>query len=93
MNPGPKRLVKEVKMSWLGNLFKSGVKTKETVKMAKDPVCGMDCDEKTAAAKSEYMGKTYYFCAPGCKTAFDKNPGKYIGGGGQEMAGHGGHTM
>ena len=30
--------------------------------MAKDPVCGMDVDIKTAPAKSEYKGKTYYFC-------------------------------
>jgi YHS domain-containing protein len=55
--------------------------------MAKDPVCGMECDEKTAAAKSEYKGKTYYFCAPGCKKAFDADPEKYAGGGGHE-AGH-----
>ena len=59
--------------------------------MAKDPVCNMEVDEKTAAAKSEYMGKTYYFCAPGCKKAFDENPDKYIKGEGQPMAGHGGH--
>lgn len=45
--------------------------------MVKDPVCKMDVNEKTAKFKSEYNGKTYYFCAPGCKTAFDKNPGKY----------------
>ena len=47
--------------------------------MAKDPVCGMDVDEKNAAAKSDYKGKTYYFCAPGCKVAFDKEPEKYLG--------------
>ena len=47
--------------------------------MAKDPVCGMDVDEKNAAAKSDYEGKTYYFCAPGCKVAFDKEPEKYLG--------------
>ena len=47
--------------------------------MAKDPVCGMDVDEKTAAGKSEYKGQTYYFCAPGCKAAFDKEPEKYLG--------------
>ena len=41
-------------------------------------VCGMMIDPKTAAAKSEYKGKTYYFCAPGCKKAFDKDPEKYI---------------
>ncbi len=27
--------------------------------MAKDPVCGMDVDEKTTAGKSEYKGQTY----------------------------------
>tara|TARA_B100000315_G_scaffold226789_1_gene234013 strand:+ start:238 stop:390 length:153 start_codon:yes stop_codon:yes gene_type:complete len=48
--------------------------------MAIDPVCGMEVDENTAPAKSEYMGKTYYFCAPGCKKAFDENPAKYIKG-------------
>ena len=48
--------------------------------MAIDPVCGMEVDEKTAAAKSEYKGKTYYFCAPGCKSAFDKDPEKYLSG-------------
>jgi len=25
-----------------------------------------------------HMGKTYYFCAPGCKVAFEKNPHKYM---------------
>ena len=46
--------------------------------MAKDPVCGMDVDERTAAATAEYQGKTYYFCAPGCKKAFEKEPEKYL---------------
>jgi YHS domain-containing protein len=46
--------------------------------MVKDPVCGMDIDPKTAAGKSEYQGQTYYFCAMGCKIAFDKEPQKYI---------------
>ena len=45
--------------------------------MAKDPICDMDVDEKTAKYKSTYQGKTYYFCAPGCKVKFDKNPNKY----------------
>lgn len=26
---------------------------------------------------SEYKGKHYYFCCPGCKTQFDKNPDKF----------------
>ncbi len=46
----------------------------------KDLVCGMMIDPATAAATSEYKGKTYYFCAKGCKAAFDKNPEKYVGG-------------
>ena len=46
--------------------------------MAKDPVCGMEVDEQTAAATSEYKGKTYYFCSPGCKKAFDADPEKYL---------------
>jgi len=58
--------------------------------MASDPVCGMDVDEKTAAATSTYHGKTYYFCSPGCKRAFDKEPEKYVGqASGAEH--HGGH--
>jgi YHS domain-containing protein len=46
--------------------------------MAKDLVCGMEVDPKTAAAKTEYKGQTYYFCAPGCKAVFDKDPEKYL---------------
>ena len=46
--------------------------------MAKDPVCGMAVDEKTAAASAGYQGKTYYFCASACKATFQKDPGKYV---------------
>ena len=46
--------------------------------MAKDPVCGMDVDEKTAQWKSEYQGKTYYFCAERCKQAFDKRAERFV---------------
>jgi YHS domain-containing protein len=45
--------------------------------MAIDPVCKMKVNEKTAKFKSEYKGKTYYFCASGCKKEFDNNPKKY----------------
>lgn len=56
--------------------------------MAIDPVCKMEVDEKTTTLTSEYMGQTYYFCGPGCKTAFDKDPGKYAGHEGHEHKGH-----
>lgn len=45
--------------------------------MAKDPVCGMDVDEKKAAATAVHGGKTYYFCSTSCKNAFEKSPAKY----------------
>jgi Cu+-exporting ATPase len=43
-----------------------------------DPVCGMEVDPTTAAGTSEYKGQTDYFCAPGCKTSFDKDAEKYL---------------
>jgi len=46
--------------------------------VAVDPVCKMDVNEKKAKWKTEYRGKTYYFCAPGCKTAFEEDPEKYV---------------
>jgi YHS domain-containing protein len=58
--------------------------------MAKDPVCGMNVDEKTTKLKTEYMGKTYYFCNQSCKTTFDKNPARYAGGGRTQC--DGGHS-
>jgi YHS domain-containing protein len=46
--------------------------------MAIDPVCKMTVDEATAKFQSDYKGTTYYFCAPGCKKAFDADPEKYL---------------
>src|SRR6266545_1737344 len=42
--------------------------------MAIDPVCGMTVDEQTAPATAVHEGTTYYFCAPGCKRTFEKDP-------------------
>ena len=36
-----------------------------------DPVCHMDINITTAAGRSDYDGKTYYFCSMGCKRDFD----------------------
>lgn len=46
--------------------------------MATDPICKMEVDEATARFTSEYKGKTYYFCAPGCKAKFDADPEHYV---------------
>ncbi len=57
---------------------KSSIRLQEEPKMVKDPVCGMDVDEKSAKHKSEYKGKTYYFCSPACRKDFEKDPETYI---------------
>src|SRR2546421_6842559 len=49
--------------------------------MAIDPVCGMTVDEQTAPATAVHNGTTYYFCAPGCKRTFEKNPDAVLKGG------------
>lgn len=62
--------------------------------MAKDPICGMMVDEKKAKFKSDFNGKTFYFCAASCKTTFDKDPAKFGGGSakpGAHSCGCGGH--
>lgn len=45
-----------------------------------DPVCGMEIEKAKAAAKLDHRGKTYFFCAPGCKVQFERNPDKYAQG-------------
>jgi YHS domain-containing protein len=45
--------------------------------MTKDPVCGMQVDEKKAPATSAYRGEHYPFCGQQCKDKFDQNPERY----------------
>ncbi len=45
----------------------------------KDSVCGMEFDSEKSEHKSQYQGKTYHFCCPKCKQAFDREPQKYAG--------------
>jgi YHS domain-containing protein len=44
----------------------------------KDPVCSMTVEPKTAAGKTTYKGKTYYFCSKEDKETFLKSPEKYV---------------
>ncbi|MGA6924659.1 MAG: YHS domain-containing protein [Desulfosarcina sp.] len=44
-----------------------------------DPVCGMSVEPAMAAAKTFHNGVEIYFCAQGCKKAFDAHPQKYTG--------------
>jgi YHS domain-containing protein len=46
-----------------------------------DLVCGMEVDEKKAAAAGltvVHEGHTYYFCADACKKKFEADPAKYV---------------
>lgn len=45
---------------------------------AKDPICGMTVDMRSAKHKSECDGNLFYFCCAGCKQTFDRQPGKYL---------------
>jgi len=59
---------------------------------AKDLVCGMDVDPKSPDTyKTQYKGKTYYFCSKLCKKNFDANPEEYVhkGMADQDMHGNG----
>ena len=54
-----------------------------------DPICQMDVDtDNPPGGQSEHDGTTYYFCAPGCKVAFDKEPEKYLSESQGEHEGH-----
>jgi len=46
--------------------------------MIKDPVCGVQVDEKKTPATSTYKGEHYAFCGRQCKDKFDQNPERYI---------------
>lgn len=44
----------------------------------KDPVCGMDVNPATAKYKTDFAGRTYYFCCAGCLEKFRSDPEKYL---------------
>ncbi len=43
-----------------------------------DPVCGMTVEESEDAITLDYKGTKYYFCAAGCRRAFEKDPEKWL---------------
>lgn len=44
----------------------------------RDPVCGMQFEESSAAATVQYGDTTYYFCSEHCKAAFEGDPERYM---------------
>lgn len=45
-------------------------KNKSKAHQVKDPICGMEINRQTAAARVEKDGQTYYFCSENCKEKF-----------------------
>lgn len=43
-----------------------------------DLVCGMTVTADESSRPFPHQGTTYYFCAPGCRSAFEKDPERYI---------------
>ena len=39
-----------------------------------DVICHMDFDLRESAGRTDYDGRTYYFCNTGCKEQFDRDP-------------------
>jgi xanthine dehydrogenase accessory factor len=56
-----------------------GVDEGVALQTATDPVCGMTVDLAEPGGRSEYNGKSFYFCCAGCKQSFDRQPETYAG--------------
>ncbi|MFN2492617.1 MAG: heavy metal translocating P-type ATPase [Pyrinomonadaceae bacterium] len=50
----------------------------EGTKPARDPVCGMSVNPKTAAGSYDYNGSTYYFCNTHCLRKFREDPKRFL---------------
>lgn len=46
--------------------------------VAIDPVCGMEVAVGAAKETAVHEGRTSFFCAPGCRSRFEAEPGKYL---------------
>lgn len=53
--------------------------TPATQESAIDPVCGMTVDPRSAG-KTDFQGRTYYFCSPGCLKRFQTDPASFTKG-------------
>ncbi len=58
--------------------FQSNLSPNRKVMDVLDLVCGMTVGTEKSNRPFDYEGNTYYFCAPGCRSAFEKDPTLYI---------------
>lgn len=74
-------LAELVKLRAAGELPIDGVDVAEPADKtaeAVDPVCGMTVPADESSRPFEYQGQTYYFCCPGCRRAFSRDPEAYL---------------
>lgn len=71
-------LAELVQLRAAGKLTPSPVVTKAPVQEVLDLVCGMTVEAVPANRPFEYQGETYYFCAPGCRKSFEKDPSSFL---------------
>jgi YHS domain-containing protein len=62
----------------IGSATPATIKNVEGIAMAKDPICGMEVDERSATANLVYKGQVFYFCALSCYETFKEAPERYL---------------
>jgi YHS domain-containing protein len=67
-------LAELVQLRAAGELVKGAPTEIPEIEEAIDPVCGMTVEVGSARHQMDHDGTTYYFCCPGCRTAFEKDP-------------------
>ena len=58
-------------------LLQIGLGAPAAPRIAIDPVCQMEVVVSPDALQLEHDGRTWYFCAPGCRKAFAAEPARY----------------
>lgn len=72
-------LAELVKMRSSGELsVETSVQVASAETTSIDPVCQMTVTANEKSRPFSYQGQTYYFCCPGCRATFEKEPAKYI---------------
>jgi xanthine dehydrogenase accessory factor len=72
-------LAELVKMRSSGELsVETSVQAASAEATSIDPVCQMTVTANEKSRPFSYQGQTYYFCCPGCRATFEKEPAKYI---------------
>src|SRR5690606_34052098 len=62
----------------------TAVPAEREIAAALDPVCGMTVPADESRRPYEYEGVTYYFCCPGRRRAFERDPSAYLVGSAEE---------